>query len=413
MKHQCHVGSGLRGTTIVFRTSGFVSEGLLAVGCRPTLIHVASLTMTSSSDSLSESESDASSSSVSVRTRRKVEKLTKKTLEEKEKLDAASSAQNSKASLRKMLSNDDENEQLALCNINPTITRLTGNKEALKVPSKRGGKDKDGGGSSATRRSKSTDYTSQLEVGDFVNSHLVDWCDASEKVYANRGRIAELSRGRLLSLLVFLTGWLPDKPKPGANKEEVCAAAEGEYNARGCPLQSTAWTLEEVYMFMQVQLAKYERGMITADQIGGRSWELPTKSTNGAPAAFPDDIKEQFKLLDDNKDPWAKEDNKMIMDKKQKKRKKTKQQGKHHGKNKNNDNQVKDKKARKRKKDDSDDDDASDDDGSHDDVSDEPNKKKKVKKDHYNEQQIHLFFESKVRGRHDTQTVNQTTRSAI
>ena len=346
--------------------------------------------MTSSSSSESES---SSSSSASPRTRRKVEKLTKKTLAEKEKLDAASSAANSIASLRKMLSHDDSNEQLALCNINPTTNRLTGNKEAAKVPSKRGGKDKDGGGSSATRRSKSTDYSSQMKVGDFVNSHLVDWCDASEKVYANRGRISELSRGRLLSLLVFLTGWLPDKPKPGANRDEVCAAAAGEYNARGCPLHSTAWTLEEVYMFMQVQLAKYERGMITEDQIGGRSWELPVKSTNGAPAAFPDDIKEKFKLLDENKDPWAKEDQKMIMDKKQKKRKKTKQ-GKHHGKDKKDDTPAKDKKERKRKKDDSDDADDSDDDGSHDDVSDEPNKKKKVKKDHYNEQQIHLFFES-------------------
>ena len=60
-------------------------------------------------------------------------------------------------------------------------------------------------------------------------------------------------------------------------------------------------------MFMQVQLAKFERNMITEDQIGGRSWELPVKSTNGAPAAFPDDIKEKSKLLEDKKDPWAKE----------------------------------------------------------------------------------------------------------
>ena len=80
-----------------------------------------------------------------------------------------------------MLSNDDTNEQLALCNINPTMNRPTGNKEAAKVPSKRGGKDKDGGGSSTTRRSKSTDYSSQATVADFVNSHLVDWCDAAEK----------------------------------------------------------------------------------------------------------------------------------------------------------------------------------------------------------------------------------------
>ena len=169
--------------------------------------------MSSSQDgsgSPSGSKSGSDSESLSSGTKRKFAKLLKK--------------QDRRKPVRSMLhgeSDDDddvdghpESDQLRFAgmNIEPSSRRLVAKKESSKAPSARGsGKKNSGPGSASSRRSKAEDYSSQTTLADFVDSHLVDWIDGAEGSHCNRTRISDLARSILFSLLLFMTGWLPNR----------------------------------------------------------------------------------------------------------------------------------------------------------------------------------------------------------
>lgn len=88
---------------------------------------------------------------------------------------------------------------------------------------------------------------------------------------------------------MFLTGWLPSHKKFG-DLDATKSAGIGEYTARNKPMAWTAWSIEQVCKYMQWQLYKLHKGDIEEEELGGRSWELPSKSESGQPAPLPAEV---------------------------------------------------------------------------------------------------------------------------
>ena len=277
--------------------------------------------------SSSDSDSDISESS----------SLSSKALHKaKKKLGMEGKAAFRPASLE-MLSNDVSEDKGDVANIEPTRHRMRGNREAAKVPSERGRSS-----AQSSRRSQVTDYSAQRIVDNFVNCHLVDWIDHAEQTYANRGRIAELPRGKILAILMFMTGWTRTKAKPGANKDEACKATLGEYTARGKPIEHTGWNADKIHIYIQVQLAALDSKVITEDELGGWSWKLPAKSDTGEPAPLPQEIMDKYEMMDAGHDPYPRSGRLAIKDIKKSKGKKDKDR-------KDKDKRGKDKKDKNKK----------------------------------------------------------------
>ena len=93
---------------------------------------------------------------------------------------------------------------------------------------------------------------------------------------------------------MFLTGWQP-KDSKFENLEATIKAGTGEYMARNKPLEWTAWSIDQVVKFMQWQLHHLHDKVITEENLGGRAWELPQKSSSGEPAPLPNAVVEFHK----------------------------------------------------------------------------------------------------------------------
>ena len=175
----------------------------------------------SGSDSGSDSDDreESASESLSSRTKRQLVKLRKKKKLKKARISL----------LRDIGESDDEEDfighpesdqlQFAGLNIEPSSRRMTPARESTKKPSLRG--KTTAAASTSSRRSKVENYDSQTILSDFVDCHIVDWLDGSEGSHCNRTRISDVGRAMLFSLLYFMTGWLPNKKKPGSNRVEV------------------------------------------------------------------------------------------------------------------------------------------------------------------------------------------------
>eukprot|EP00435_Cladocopium_sp_Y103_P064885 s253_g26.t1 len=151
--------------------------------------------------------------------------------------------------------------------------------------------------------------------------HLVNWLDAADSVWLNKTHFKDEKRAKLVSALMFNTGWTLDDPKPGmlvfaeCSKEDVFSQAKSRYETRGKPAAHTAWGAKEMHLFMKYQHHLIKKGSLRRSKLGGFAWDLPSKGADGRPAPLPKAVLDFHRMSDDQceedrKKPGRAEENK-------------------------------------------------------------------------------------------------------
>ena len=63
-----------------------------------------------------------------------------------------------------------------------------------------------------------------------------------------------------------------------------------EYERRGKPLDSTAWSLAQIRAYMNYQFRLIGAKQLQIQDLAGYAWRLPKKGPDGAPADLPPEM---------------------------------------------------------------------------------------------------------------------------